>query len=254
MQLNEQEAQMQQELHQEAQNKKLTVRTILEENQQSSDELSEKLQILEELSASYSDRSAAFVKFFHETAGKNEEIEKNIGNFEDFGKQSKTSPWFPTHVLSTLVREEDSTDRYRKISNPYDTWLYNLIGRVHNQSQLNCSGQWIPNKGTTLRGREYLQIMLMDPENTFLCGIVARGRGDGKVANEFITKYKVRISIDGGKTWIPFQNDRIFDGNTDSSTKKVNYFLPVKCTHVRIYLWDWNNIPSLRAAIMVFRT
>jgi hypothetical protein len=257
MQLYEQEDQMKQKLHQEAQNKVLTVKAIRADNNRENIVLTEKLQILEDLTASLTERPAAFVKFFHETAQLREEINQKTEKLENRVMEFKFSPWFPEHALSTLFQEEDSTDAYRGISSPYDSGqpLYGSIGKVHNQTQLNCAGQWIPKSGFPIRGEDYLQIKLMDPENRSLCGIASKGRGDGKLNEQsYVTKYKISISTDDGNTWISFQNDRIFDGNSDNNTKKVNYFLPVKCTHVRIYPWEWKKYVSFRAAIIAFRS
>jgi hypothetical protein len=256
MQLNEQENQMKEKLHQEAQIKVSTVKAVRAENHREKLFLTEKVQIMEDLAASYSERPAAFVKFFYETAREKAEINKKTEKLENRVMEFKSSPWFPEQVLCTLIQEEDSTDQHRKITSPYDSnrALYGSIGKMHNQTQLNCAGQWIPKSGHPARGEDYLQIELMDPENTSLCGIVTRGRGDVCNDQSFVTKYCISISTDDGNAWIPFQNDRIFDGNSDNNTKKANYFLPVKCTHVRIYPWEWNNYVSFRAAIIVFRS
>lgn len=151
--------------------------------------------------------------------------------------------------------EEDAPNEFREISCPYDAarTAFNAIGTMHNQSHLHCNGQWVPRRGHSIAGEDYLQIALMSyASGAYLCGVSTRGRGDGYYTNQYFVKsYKLSISTDNGVSWMWLQDGRDFTANTDDSTIVTTSFPPIRCTHVRIYPMTWSNYICLRAGINV---
>jgi len=140
-------------------------------------------------------------------------------------------------------------DTFRRISNPYSTGQYAIIGSQHNQSQLNCAGQWVPS-GTTSKPwpAEWLQI---DCGRTVcVIGIITQGRGDG-AGSMHVRSYTVAVS-DDGINFRPVDGETEFWGNQDPTTLvTVRFQRRINARYVRIYPKTWVTYVCLRAGVLI---
>lgn len=73
-------------------------------------------------------------------------------------------------------------------------------------------------------------------ESVSVSGVITQGRRE---AAQWVTSFKVRVSSDL-KNWVWVECGRVFDGNSDYSTKIFTLFdRPVKARYIRIYPESW---------------
>ncbi len=95
-------------------------------------------------------------------------------------------------------------------------------------ARLNDKNQWI-------------QVTSFSPK--CWTGVTTQGRGD---YNQWVTKYTVQSSLDGSN-WYFVDNAKVFNGNTDRTTKvSQNFSQPVYARSIRIYPHEWVGWTSLR--------
>ncbi len=73
-------------------------------------------------------------------------------------------------------------------------------------------------------------------ESVSVSGVITQGRRE---AAQWVTSFKVRVSSDL-KNWVWVECGRVFNGNSDYSTKIFTLFdRPVKARYIRIYPESW---------------
>ncbi len=73
-------------------------------------------------------------------------------------------------------------------------------------------------------------------ESVSVSGVITQGRRE---AAQWVTTFKVRVSTDL-KNWVWVECGRVFDANSDYSTKVFTLFdRPVKARYIRIYPASW---------------
>ena len=83
--------------------------------------------------------------------------------------------------------------------------------------------------------------------------MVTLGRGDGAydLNKYWVSSYTLSVSMDG-VNFTPLFDGKVFDGNTDCTTKKENRFaVPVLTKYVRIYPVTSVDYVCLRAGLLV---
>eukprot|EP01125_Pyxidicula_operculata_P001897 TRINITY_DN11806_c0_g1_i1.p1 TRINITY_DN11806_c0_g1~~TRINITY_DN11806_c0_g1_i1.p1 ORF type:complete len:245 (-),score=31.84 TRINITY_DN11806_c0_g1_i1:87-797(-) len=153
-----------------------------------------------------------------------------------------------------LSRKEEiynPQDNMRAISNPYDRNRpeYGSIGKIHNQSQLNCKGQWVPSLGNN-QHQEWIQIDCGGLKT--VAGVQTQGRGDGAYRNTYyVRSYQVSVSHDG-QNFLSVDGGHVFNANYDDDTIVTNRFRqPILTRYVRIYPIEYSGYVCLRAALVL---
>jgi len=69
--------------------------------------------------------------------------------------------------------------------------------------------------------------------------------------NAWVTFYKIQYSLDG-ITWLSYENNRIFEGNSDTTTIKVNQLpSPLRARAIRIIPVAWSYHIGMRAEVYI---
>lgn len=107
-------------------------------------------------------------------------------------------------------------------------------------SQLSSSTSWSATANTV---DQWLQIDLRGYK--WIRGVSTKGRSD---ADEWVTKYQVKTSLDGSN----WDDGMLFQGNSDRNTGKENIFPFAKVArYVRFLAKEWSGHISMRADVIV---
>jgi len=90
---------------------------------------------------------------------------------------------------------------------------------------------------------EWLQVDL--GTESMVSAVFTQGRA--RDCNQFVKSYIIKTSLEADGEFTSVDDDKVFDGNSNTSTVVKNTFAkPVKARYVRIYPQTWNEHMSLR--------
>jgi len=120
------------------------------------------------------------------------------------------------------------------------------MGQYYGKARLNSASAWC----TWYANRVgWLQMDLKKKQTVY--GVVTQGRRD---THHWVTAFKVTVSTDG-TDWKDVECGRIFDGNTDRSSKVTTTFEnAVEARYVRIHPEDWRGYTCMRAGVVLCET
>ena len=126
-------------------------------------------------------------------------------------------------------------------------WDNNKIGTGHAQSTLDSQLAWCSKHNVI---GQYMTIDLGFVH--IVKGVVTQGRGGNtQWSNQRVTRYKVSYSTNN-VNYTPISNGKVFNGNTDSDTKRENLFYPdIQARYIRIYPQSWEHHMSMRAGVII---
>ena len=120
------------------------------------------------------------------------------------------------------------------------------MGQYYGMPRLNSGSAWC--EGTANRVG-WLQMDLTKKQPVY--GVVTQGRAD---VDQWITAFKVTVSADG-TDWMDVECGRIFDGNTDRSSRLTTTFEhAVEARYVRIHPMAWTGFACMRAGVALCET
>lgn len=167
------------------------------------------------------------------------------------------------HLIHVPLSKRQFNSQKRLPAPFYAATVYNKAGELIVprclDSQLKGPGSWCSYENDayhlmnpltgSLYGKEGGVWYLLETDRTqLIVGIVTKGRGD---AEQWVTSYIAETVNHEGDPFMPVDNGRIFNANTDQDTPVTNYFFaPVKAFLLKMYPHAWHGHMSFRIEIL----
>lgn len=117
-------------------------------------------------------------------------------------------------------------------------------GIGHGRGRLNSPAGWVP--ANAVAGTDFMQVDTGEIQS--IAGVVTQGNRESQA---WVTSFTVQVSLDNIE-WISVSCSEVFDANEDQNTKvKTLFRRPVRGRYVRIFPETWQQLPSLRAGVLI---
>nr|XP_039260776.1 lactadherin-like [Styela clava] len=170
--------------------------------------------------------------------GTAENLEERIRKLESsLAKTSQIVEALPKSAYCFMgMRNRDIPDSAIRASSIWDGTHNAYDGRLDNREKPRNYGAWAARHN---RKGEWLQVDFGRPK--LVGGIITQGR---ESYDQWVRSFKISC----GRTTSSLATIRkIFTGNSDRDTKKINMFPnPITCRYIRVYPQSWRNHISIR--------